>query len=191
MKVLHRTKSSGFTIVEIIIVLVVISLLVAITVVSYRGAQEQAESNKTINQAKMYIDGLLLWNADAGRSTATSCIAPVASLTGGVCPSASGWGANEPYDVTFNQSLMDYSGVNTMLLGKYGSDNPKGLMWYHGNYFGDNRSVLFYTVGPNTNCGLSNVLSPNPGYDNMTLLGADYTARSSSGTQCMIEVFKY
>ena len=191
MKVSYRTKSPGFTIVEIIVVVVVIGIIAAITITSYRGAQEQAESNKTINQAKTYIDGLLLWNADAGRPTATSCIAPVASLTGGLCPSAGAWMASAPYDVTFNQSLAEYSGVNTMLLGKYGTDSPKGLMWYHGNYWGDNRGIFYYVVGPNTNCGVLNVLSPNPGYDNLTLLGADYTARTSTGTQCIIEVFKY
>lgn len=196
MKVSRRTKFSGFTIVELIIVIVVISILVAITVVSYNRAQEQAESTKTINQAKAYIDGLLLWNADAGRPSADSCIAPVTSLTAGACPLAGEWTVNvpyasAPYDATFNKSLADYSGITTILLGRYGGDNPKGLMWYQSNYGNDNRDVLYYSVGPNSDCGLPHVLSPNPGYDNLTLLDADYTARTSTGTQCMVEVFKY
>ena len=191
MKVSHRTNFSGFTIVELVIVIVTIAVLSAITIVAYNGVQERAETNKIVHQAKAYIDGLLFWNADAGRPGADSCIAPVSSLTGGVCPSAFGWGTNEPYDVAFNQSLADYSGVTTTQLGKYGPDNPKGLMYYHHNYWNDSRGVLYYSVGPNSDCGLPNILSPNPGYDNLTLLGADYTARSSNGTQCMIEVFKY
>ena len=191
MKVSYRTKSPGFTIVEIIVVIVVIGIIAAITVTSYRGAQEQAESNKTINQAKMYIDGLLLWNADAGRPAVSSCIAPSSLITGGVCPSAGGWGTNVTYNAAFNQSLAEYSGINTMLLGRYGSDSPAGLMWFNANYYGDNRGVFYYAVGPNTNCGLPNVLSPNPAYDNLTLLGADYTERRTSGTLCLVEVLKY
>jgi prepilin-type N-terminal cleavage/methylation domain-containing protein len=182
---------SGFTIVELIIVITVIAILASVTLISYNTAQERSKSTRIIAQASAYIAALKLWATQAGRSTATSCIAPSSVISGGVCPSAGGWMANAPYDASFNQSLASYSGIATPLLGEYGSDSPTGLMWYHGNYYSDNRAVLYYTIGPTSKCGLPGVLSPNPGYDNLTLMNADYTARDSSRTQCIIEVFKY
>lgn len=181
----------GFTIVELAVVVTVIAILASVTLISYNTAQERSKSTRITSQASAYIAALKLWSTQVGRSTATSCIAPSSAITGGVCPSAGAWMANAAYDVSFNQSLASYSGIATPLLGEYGSDSPKGLMWYHGNYFSDNRAVLYYNVGPTSKCGVPGVLSPNPGYDNLTLMNADYTARDSTRTQCIIEVFKY
>lgn len=186
-----RVTHRGFTIVELIVVITAIAILAAVTLVSYNTAQERSKSTRITAQASAYIAALKLWSTQAGRSTATSCIAPSSVIAGGVCPSAGEWMANAPYDAAFNQSLASYSGIASPLMGEYGSDNPKGLMWYHGNYFGDNRAVFYYTVGPTSKCGLPGVLSPNPGYDNLTLMNADYTARNTSRTECIIEVFKY
>lgn len=185
---MKHAYAKGFTIVELLIVIVVIGILAAITIVAYNGIQERAESTKVTSQAEAYIKGLKLWEADLGRPTASSCIAPASVITGGICPSSDLWNSNTPYDTAFNQSLATYSGVGTMQLGKYGTSNPSGQMWYHANYYGDNRSVLYYAVGPNSDCGLANVLSPNPGYDNMTLMGAKYTNRAATYTRCIIEV---
>lgn len=188
---MYRVEKQGFTIVELLIVIVVIAILAAITVVAYNGIQERADSTRTIAQAKAYAKGLRLWEADTVRPTVSSCIAPAAVITGGVCPSSDLWNANTPYDATFNQTLATYAGVGSMQPGRYGPSNPAGSMWYHANYYGDNRGVLYYAVGPNSDCGLENVLSPNPGYDNMTLLGAKYTNRQGGYTRCMVEVFTF
>jgi prepilin-type N-terminal cleavage/methylation domain-containing protein len=185
---MKHAYAKGFTIVELLIVIVVIGILAAITVVAYSGVQERAESTKIIAQANAYIKGLKLWEIDLGRPLISSCIAPSSSITGGVCVSSDAWNANTTYDTAFNQTLAQYSGVATMQLGRYGVSNPNGQMWYHANYYGDNRSVLYFAVGPNSDCGVSNVLSPNPGYDNMTLLGAKYTQRFATYTRCIVEV---
>lgn len=184
-------NSRGFTIVELLIVIVVIGILAAITIVAYSGIQERAQGAAIISQAKAYVKGLKLMAVDVGRPTTSSCIAPASAVTGGVCPKSDLWNTNTVYDAGFNQSLGKYAGVSDMKLGRYGSSNPIGQMWYHENYFGANRSVLYYAVGPKTDCGLPNVLSPNPGYDKMALLGAKYTDRQSTYTRCMIEVEKF
>ena len=187
-------RREGFTIVELLIVIVVIGILAAITIVAYNGIQERAETTKITSQASAYVRGLKLWEADVGsRVVANSCIAPIGSLSAGnICPVSERWTVNTPYDTAFMQKLASYSGVSQPQLGRYSStSNPAGQMWYIENYYSDSRSVLFYEVGPNSDCGLSNVLSPNPGFDNMTLLNAKYTAKTSTSTQCIIEVFKY
>jgi prepilin-type N-terminal cleavage/methylation domain-containing protein len=186
-----RSRQTGFTIVELLIVIVVIAILAAITIVAYIGIQERAQAGKTIAQASAYIKGLKAWEADLGRPTTASCIVPAASISGTTCTSSEAWNSNTPYDAAFNQSLAKYSGVATPQLGSYGTSNPVGQMWYHPDFYGDRRGVLFYTVGPTSECGLSNVLSPNPAYDNLTLMNAKYTQRLTTHTRCVIEVFTY
>lgn len=47
-------KQRGFTIVELLIVVVVIAILAAITIVSYNGITQQAENTKTVNGVSQY-----------------------------------------------------------------------------------------------------------------------------------------
>lgn len=184
------SRRHGFTIVELLVAIIVIGILATIAVVSYNGAQDRARSARIISQAKAYVNGIQFWETKEGRPTTDSCIAPASAVTGGVCPLA-GVRANVPYDAAFNAALAEYSGVSVPVLGEFGIDSPKGLMWYHPNYYNDNRGVLYYTVSPKVDCGLPNVLSLNPGLDNLTLMGANYTDRNVNRTQCLVEVLKW
>lgn len=179
-------QQTGFTIVELLIVIVVIGILAAITIVAYNGIQERAESTKIVSQANAYIKGLKLWEADLGRTTTSSCIAPQSYAT---CPFTEHWYNDVPNDAAFNASLRKYAGTGDPVLFKYGVSNPKGSMWFHANYYNDNRAVLKYDVGPSSDCGVSNVLSLP--YDELTLSGAKFTSRTSSYTECIIEVYKW
>ncbi len=178
-----RKTVSGFTIVELLIVIVVIAVLAAITVVAYNGIQERAQSTSIINKAAAYKKGLQLWEADTGRPTTSSCIAPSNYATCDI----PGWGFAQPNDSTFNTTLSQYSGVSSPQLGKYGADTPVGLMFYHSNWWGGNRGVIGYRVGPNTNCGLSPVMAS----DHLAYTTQGYTSRTSTHTSCEVEVFKY
>ena len=182
-------NNSGFTIVELLIVIVVIAILAAISIVAYNGIQNRANTSKVVAQASAYIKGLKVWEADVGAiPIAASCIAPAAAVTNGTtCPNGDNFNSNIPWDAGFNTTLNKYSGT-TPTLGQWGN-NPVGSMWYISDYYNDKRSVLEYAVAPNADCGLPNVLSPP--YDEMVLSGAKFTARYSNYTICMIEVFKY
>lgn len=61
-----RKTKSGFTIVELLIVIVVIGVLAAITVVAYNGIQTRAENTKTVSSITAYVKGLSLYAADKG-----------------------------------------------------------------------------------------------------------------------------
>lgn len=180
----------GFTIVELLIVIVVIGILAAITIVAFNGVQERANSATATSTANAYIKGLKAWEAVEGRPIASSCIAPASAVPGGTCANSDYWAANTVYDTAFNQKLATYAGIAEQKLTKWGS-NPTGSMWYHSNYFADNRSVFGFSVGPNANCGVANILSPTPGYDNVTLAGQLYTVRSAAHTFCMVEISKW
>jgi len=45
---LHKNLRRGFTIVELLIVIVVIAILAAISIVAYNGIQARAENSKTV-----------------------------------------------------------------------------------------------------------------------------------------------
>ncbi len=62
-----KNKQSGFTIVELLIVIVVIAILAAITVVAYNGIQQRANNNKTTQALSSWIKALTLYKADNGR----------------------------------------------------------------------------------------------------------------------------
>lgn len=54
MKKAWAQKQTGFTIVELLIVIVVIGILAAITVVAFNGVQARAENSKTISSVTAY-----------------------------------------------------------------------------------------------------------------------------------------
>ena len=180
-----RKTVSGFTIVELLIVIVVIAILAAISIIAYNGIQERAQSASIISRATAYKKGLLAWEADIGRPTDNSCIAPSTYATCSVLS----WGTGSANSSTFNATLAQYSGVATPILGKYGDDTPAGLMFYHSNWYGQSRGILGYRVGPNTDCGLSPLL--NSTHTAYAPAGQNYTSRSSTHTSCELEVFKY
>jgi prepilin-type N-terminal cleavage/methylation domain-containing protein len=75
-KLSSRIRSPGFTIVELLIVIVVIGILAAITIVAYNGAQARAEKAKIVSAASNAIGALSAYQAINGNypSTATVCL---------------------------------------------------------------------------------------------------------------------
>ncbi len=64
--------SSGFTIVELLIVIVVIGILAAITIVAYSNIQQRARDSVRAQDLSSIKQALLLYNTDHGGVLATS-----------------------------------------------------------------------------------------------------------------------
>ena len=64
--ILHRSKNTGFTIVELLIVIVVIGILSSITVVAYKGIQVRAENARTSAAASQYLELFELYQIKYG-----------------------------------------------------------------------------------------------------------------------------
>lgn len=60
-------NKQGFTIVELLIVIVVIAILATISVVTYNGVQQRANNVKTENAFAAWIKALKLYKADKGQ----------------------------------------------------------------------------------------------------------------------------
>jgi type II secretion system protein G len=78
-------SNRGFTIVELLVVIVVIAILAAITVVAYNGIQARARDAQRVQDIKTIAKALELYYADNGTYPNSSC-----SLGAG-CRINSGW----------------------------------------------------------------------------------------------------
>ncbi len=65
---MNRTKTNtpGFTIVELLIVIVVIGVLAAVTVVAFNGIQQRANNTKTQQAVAAYAKAMILYAQDNG-----------------------------------------------------------------------------------------------------------------------------
>jgi type IV pilus assembly protein PilA len=61
-----RTQPNGFTIVELLIVVVVIAILAAITIVSYNGIQSRAKTSVSLSTAGVIRDKAAAWDTLQG-----------------------------------------------------------------------------------------------------------------------------
>lgn len=76
-----RSKT-GFTIVELLIVIVVIAILAAVSIVAYNGIQTRAENTKTVNAVSAWVKALQLYKADTGNYPPTnSCLGDTNTYT--------------------------------------------------------------------------------------------------------------
>jgi prepilin-type N-terminal cleavage/methylation domain-containing protein len=57
-------RDRGFTIVELLIVIVVIAILAAITIVAYNGIQNRAKSNQMVSGMVQYVKALSMYTSD-------------------------------------------------------------------------------------------------------------------------------
>lgn len=78
MDLLHRTpqrhsRTKGFTLVELLIVIVVIAILAAISVVAYNGIQERARDAQRNQDIKTIAKALEMYYLDQGRYPTSNC----------------------------------------------------------------------------------------------------------------------
>ena len=83
---IHRQKQRGFTIVELIVVIVVIAILAAITLVAYDGIQKRAMDAKIISTLNDAGKALLIKASDGVKPTGTGYWSNAGSVDGIVSP---------------------------------------------------------------------------------------------------------
>lgn len=131
-----KSKNRGFTIVELLIVIVVIAILAAISVVAYNGIQSRAENTKTLSAASAWAKSLQLYRTDKGVfPPVNSCLGKPDTYTdsyNGRCwaPDTSGWTVSG----TFNSIMSDYMNNPSEPSNKNvhnETDQYRGAMYFH------------------------------------------------------------
>jgi prepilin-type N-terminal cleavage/methylation domain-containing protein len=140
-------QSNGFTIVELLIVIVVIGILAAITIVAYNGVQQRAENNKTIGAVNQSVKLLRLYKELNGSYPSTSpgyaCFGT--GYSNGICfTQADGVSPAAQEQAAFNSALQTVGSIPNAstipLLTSTGSivagasfENGSGMIRYHLN----------------------------------------------------------
>lgn len=159
-----KKTMSGFTIVELLIVIVVIAILATISIVAYNGIQQRAQNTKTIGAIRDWAQILRMYKADAGAYPVSgSCLGEGygrgfsgADVTGGECRQDD---ASSPYNVN-TATFMP-------LMGKYMQGSPPtpsfvtagsaSFPWYRGlsyipGYTGSKDRIDAIFAGSDTEC---------------------------------------
>ena len=150
MKLIRSRPRSGFTIVELLIVIVVVGVLAAITVVGFNGIQTRASNAQTIDAVKQFIKAYGLYAVDNGDyPNATGCLGE--GYPSNRCLSQDGtgacWGTGAATSTTVNTALRPYMG------GKVASPSMQqaacGTTTYIGayaSYQSATRTVVVYMI---------------------------------------------
>lgn len=116
----------GFTIVELLIVIVVIAILATITIVAYNGIQKRAQDAQIRAVASQFAKAFELWKVKSGLVTAPGASGSTA-YSNGVCIGGSGgWVAKESYSCTIERILVDNNLIPSGLVQSVPAVNPYG-----------------------------------------------------------------
>lgn len=111
MQKVGNQNSAGFTIVELLVVIVVIAILASITIVGYNGIQARAEKAKTLSAVRAYEQALTTYKVLEGGypSTATYCLGSgYTDRTGDSNPDCRWNSGNVNPNPAFNTTLAKY-----------------------------------------------------------------------------------
>lgn len=187
---LRNTKNSpgarGFTIVELLIVIVVIAILATISVVAYSGIQERAQNSAVEQAASQALKLLTAYTSTkGGNPVGAGCLVPVAGSSSCL------WGSSSS---VANATVS----ANIASIGTLASSVPAFTETQYAGVFYSYDSarqvggaaapaILVYTLRGHTNCAVGRIVTGGGVVSQPSTLG--YTLRTSSGnTLCIASV---
>lgn len=165
-------KRAGFTIVELLIVIVVIGILAAITIISYRGISDRAYNTQIVAGVRQYHSLLLNYKITEGEFPKTTpelngdritmvCVGD--NYEDDLCGDF--YGAQTSVDAAFNELLSGYSGSGVPKVGNsYLSTNTAsfvgaayGIDSVYSNVYPSmyGRTIQYALKGKDVDCVLS------------------------------------
>lgn len=168
-------KARGFTIVELLVVIVVIAILAAISIVAYNGIQARTRNDQTISAVRAYMNGIRMYAADYGHPpqpsdsgmsglTEYDCLGE--NYSGGAC-----WDPLYPtvykQNTAFNTAMKNYLGTS-LPMPSSPSIRPFGAIYVYGlsdsqwQIDGSQSNWIIYPLEPPaTSCPVGPIASKN------------------------------
>ena len=157
-------KQKGFTIVELLIVIVIIAILAAISIVAYNGIQERAKNSQTIAAVGEWVQLLRMYKADNGEyPLVASCLGTGYGKgfsgnesSGSECRQDSAGGGGINASVSFMNLFTPYTN-GTLPTPAFVTGSASEYPWYRGAYFyqgytGSKDRIDFVLAGSSTEC---------------------------------------
>ncbi|MDB5187111.1 MAG: putative Fimbral protein [Candidatus Saccharibacteria bacterium] len=138
-----KQKQTGFTIVELLIVIVVIGILAAITIVAFNGIQARANDTRMKSIASQLEKALYMWNADTNVLPKGGWSSTVAFNGINCADGTGGWIYKSAYTCGLEDLLLSKNYIPAGLIT--GAPNNKG----YGTGTNGNRSFMFYPCSGN------------------------------------------
>ena len=184
---LKKSERRGFTIVELLIVIVVIAVLASITVVAFNGIQDRAKASKVNAAIDSYIKLLEMYKVDNGSyPDVTMDHNPGYNVTGTAClgkathyPATDGFIAGacmRDTDVGYENNFHTTSATLETLLAPYGTlpdasgaiarDGPlywRGPEYDRGTSGNPDRVMITWALKGRQDCGKDRSVSYHPG----------------------------
>jgi len=171
------TPSRGFTIVELLVVIVVIAILASVSIVAYNGIQDRAQSAKAASAFDTYIQVLQMYYLDHGTYPSSmdgggymACLGEVSdypadsTFAAGECygpPDGSGKGTanNARVNSALNEALKSYAGsLPDGSIPKVTNGYMSRGLIYQSSYE-QNASILYFLKGNGLSCGNGKAMS--------------------------------
>lgn len=138
-----KQKQTGFTIVELLIVIVVIAILAAITVVAYNGIQQRARDTQMFSDLANAAKKFELYNVDNGAYPSSGPQATTMQVKFSFSPV----GQNVVYCATGSSGYAIFASRNNIVYKTQSGQSPKVVAGY--TSVNGNSTALCATTGYN------------------------------------------
>jgi general secretion pathway protein G len=138
-------KRKGFTIVELLVVIVVIGILASIVIVAYNGVQTRAKNAKTVSAVNAWIEALNLYKVDNGKFPhIKTCLGSLTTYSGGSSECFPGYTVQPTFLTTMGSYISSPPEPDTSVADPANYPNHRGAFFYGTDASGADFIYVFF-----------------------------------------------